>query len=160
MPAHGMQMGNSPQQSESLVNGHLEKRPHSFCNAAFTVGQSGKVVGRQRHDRSAPRPEPNASATARPASVSRQTSQSGLIGLENQGSAHPATIQARMVRGETSRPPSSKSGSLPPACSSPRRSHRNCTGVGKTVLPPPPSEAVRPPRSGDFTLRPDMALPP
>lgn len=58
------------------------------------------------------------------AGVSLQTSQSGLIGLENQGSAQPASIQARIVLAGISRPFSSKRGSLPPGCSRPLFNHR------------------------------------
>ncbi len=50
----------------------------------------------------------------RPSSVSLQTSQSGLIGLANHGSAHPCARQLLTVRGLTRRPVLSKSGNLPP----------------------------------------------
>ena len=50
----------------------------------------------------------------RPSSVSLQTSQSGLIGLANQGSAHPCARQLFTVRELTRWPVLSKSGNLPP----------------------------------------------
>ena len=52
--------------------------------------------------------------TVRPAAVSLQTSQSGLIGLANHGSAQPRLIQLRIVLGLIGCPSRSKIGSLPP----------------------------------------------
>ena len=59
-----------------------------------------------------------------PAFVSRHTSQSGLSGLENHGSAQPRLMQLRMVRFLILLPSSSNSGSFPPGSLRPLESQR------------------------------------
>ena len=59
-----------------------------------------------------------------PALVSRHTSQSGLSGLENHGSAQPRLMQLTMVRFLIFVPSSSNSGSFPPGWLSPLESQR------------------------------------
>jgi len=66
----------------------------------------------------------------RPGSVNLHTSQSGLIGLLNQGSAQPFSMQCRIVRSLILWPSESNNGSLPPACSRPRRNHACCADEG------------------------------
>jgi len=66
--------------------------------------------------------------------VSRQTSQSGLTGLLIPG-APPSreATQAWTVRGATSRPSRSNSGSLPPGSDRPRSNIRRCGSVGRNA---------------------------
>ncbi len=59
-----------------------------------------------------------------PALVSRHTSQSGLSGLENHGSAQPRLMQLTMVRFLILVPSSSNSGSFPPGWLRPLESQR------------------------------------
>ena len=59
-----------------------------------------------------------------PALVSRHTSQSGLSGLENHGSAQPRLMQLTMVRFLIFVPSSSNSGSFPPGWLRPLESQR------------------------------------
>ena len=68
---------------------------------------------------------------SRPASVSRQTSQSGLIGLGIQGSAQPSRTQALMVCALKVWPSLSNKGSFPPGWPTPRLSHWRCTTEGR-----------------------------
>lgn len=65
-----------------------------------------------------------------PAGVNRQTSQSFLIGLANQGRAQPRSTQDRMVRMSISCPSSSNKGSLPPGSFNPRIRYLTCAHVG------------------------------
>lgn len=73
---------------------------------------AGVVLGRGRQ----------AASALRPLSVSRQTNQSGLIGLSNHGSARPFRMQLFTVRSLIFWPSRSNKGSLPPGCSRPRAS--------------------------------------
>ncbi len=82
------------------------------------------------------RPPPSSDRTARPASVSLQTSQSGLIGLRIHGAAQPWRMQLRIVCGLTVWPFSSNRGSLPPGWSRPRASHRLCAALGRNRRTP------------------------
>jgi MFS family permease len=60
-------------------------------------------------------------ASRRPVGVSLHTSQSGLSGLLNHGSAQPRSRQRRTTAAATAWPSRSNSGSLPPGWTSPRR---------------------------------------
>src|SRR3954463_4551933 len=71
---------------------------------------------------------------ARPASVMRQTTQSGLRGLLNQRSAQPAARQALTISRSIRCPSSSNSGSLPPGWLRPRRSQCKCRSSGTAQI--------------------------
>src|SRR5262249_29095969 len=70
-------------------------------------------------------------STRYPAAVSRQTSQSGLMGLCTQGVAQPWATHDSMVFFDTSRPSRSNRGSFPPACVSRGSRWRRGASVGR-----------------------------
>ena len=77
-----------------------------------------------------------------PALVSRHTSQSGLSGLENHGSAQPRLMQLTMVRSLIFVPSSSNSGSFPPGWLRPLESQRFWVWVSGGLSGTPPGSLI------------------
>jgi len=88
--------------------------------------------------------------------VSLHTSQSGLIGFANHGSAHPCLMHARMVSMLICWPCSSNNGSLPPGCFKLRRKYRRCAVVGRKIA----MRKLSPGRLPERAQRIDSSRPP